>query len=156
MDIVDSFLDELITMCQCGLMPSHVDEKAFIPCMKEDNYIIFRARLSGTAEKSSEYLISILEKWVSTSPDIVVQHLQMTVANEEVDCPTALSTYKDVCNKIPSDALSTMETTTTAAKWAIAASGVTIAVALCGGLLATVIKVYKCYKKKGNAVFSIL
>ena len=75
-------MSELENRCLCD-----VDEESFAACNNHlSEYVIFQARLSGTASNSSEYLISRLKEWVSTSPLITVSSLRMEVANDELNC----------------------------------------------------------------------
>ena len=84
-------------MCQCRFNESNVDEESFADCNNQFlEYVTFQARLSGTSDNDSEYLISLLTKWVSTSPTILVSGLEMNVANNELkNCTTLLSGHDD-------------------------------------------------------------
>ena len=84
-------------MCQCGFNKSNVDEGSFAACNDQfSDFVTFRARLSGTSDNDSEYLVSLLAKWVSTSPRIFVNGLEMRVANSELNCPTLISDHNDI------------------------------------------------------------
>ena len=83
-------------MCQCRFNKSNVDEESFAACNDQfSEYVTFRARLSGTSDNDSEYLVSLLAKWVSTSPKISVDGLEMKVANKELDCTVFISGLND-------------------------------------------------------------
>ena len=79
-------------MCLCGLKPSNVDEESFVACHAElVEYVTFRARLSGTSDYSSEYLVTLLADWVSTTPAVNVVGVLRKVRNNELNCSTILS-----------------------------------------------------------------
>ena len=85
-------------MCSCGFEHSNVDEESFAACNEKlSEYVPFRARLSGTSDYDSEYLVSLLTKWVSTTPRIIVTGLEMEVANNELNCTTILLDFEKDC-----------------------------------------------------------
>ena len=85
-------------MCSCGIKHSNVDEESFAACNEKlSEYVPFRARLSGTSDYDSEYLVSLLTKWVSTRPRIIVTGLEMEVANNELNCTTVLLDFEKDC-----------------------------------------------------------
>ena len=86
-------------MCPCVFTKSNVDEESFAACNEKlTEYVTFQARLSGTSDNDSKYLISLLTKWVSTSPRIIVSGLQMEIANNELkNCTTALLYLGEDC-----------------------------------------------------------
>ena len=84
-------------MCQCGFSKSDVDKISFAACNNQfSEYVSFQARLSGTSDNDSEYLIFLLEKWISTSPIIFVSGLQMKVTNNELNCITFVHGHDDM------------------------------------------------------------
>ena len=86
-------------MCPCVFSKNNVDEVSFAACNEKlTEYVSFRARLSGTSDNDSEYLISLLTKWVSTSPRIIVSGLEMEITNNELkNCTTVLLDLEEDC-----------------------------------------------------------
>ena len=83
-------------MCQCSFNKSNVDEESFTTCNDQfPEYVSFQARLTATSVNNSEYLISLLEQWVLTSPNIFVNGLLMKIVNAELNCITLLSNLGD-------------------------------------------------------------
>jgi hypothetical protein len=92
----EDIVSDLENMCQCRFNKSNVDEESFAACNDHfSEYVTFRARLSGTSDNDSEYLVSLLAKWVSTSPKISVDGLEMKVTNNELNCTVFLSGHND-------------------------------------------------------------
>ena len=95
-DIVSAIVYELNENCICGIESSDVDERSFVACDEQlHEYVTFRARLRGTSDKTSEYLITLLEEWVSTGPVIIVEGVLVKVENSELSCSTVLSDFKE-------------------------------------------------------------
>ena len=94
----DDIISAVEEMCLCEIGHSNVDEESFTACTeKMPEYVTFRARLSGTSDYDSEYLASFLVKWVSTSPSIFVNGLELNVANDKINCTTILSDNEGDC-----------------------------------------------------------
>ena len=95
-NIASVIVDDLNEDCMCGIESSDVDERSFVACDEQlDEYVTFRARLSGTSDKSSKYLITLLEEWVSTGPVIIVEGVLVKVENSELSCSTVLTDFKE-------------------------------------------------------------
>ena len=78
----------------CDISLSTVDEDHFLRCRKGfDDYAVFRARISGTSENTSEYLISLLVEWVSNHPNLrtSIMQLMLAVVNNELECHVSLT-----------------------------------------------------------------
>ena len=142
-DIVTDVVIALNKMSQCGVEISDLDKLSFVAC--KDVYVIFQARLSGTSDCNSEYLISILTKWVSTSQGIIVNGLEMEVANNELNFSTLVSDF-DEKNYL------TVESHTVAAREIIVASLASILIVAMVTCTVIVVVVVMLKKKRSNRV----
>ena len=135
-------------MCSCEINHANVDEESFTACNNMlSEYVTFQARLSGTSDYDSEYLASLLVKWVSTSPSIFVNGLQMEISNDGLDCPTVSSDIVENClNKHrPSS-----DTSTNAITIAASVMGIFIFVCICCFFIICLCYIYLVQKKNGH------
>ena len=132
-------------MCQCRFNKSNIDEESFAACNDHfSEYVTFRARLSGTADNDSEYLVSLLAKWVSTSPKISVDRLEMKVTNNELNCTVFLSGHND------RDCVSELSRNSNVELAVILPSVFGILVAAIGAIAAIVLAVLALMRRKGT------
>ena len=95
-DITRAVEEELSGSCQCQITTDSIDEESFACFETSPNSVTYRARLSGTFERDSASLISLIEEWVSTGPTIRVRGVLMRVGEE---CFTAISDLREgVCS----------------------------------------------------------
>ena len=81
-------LNELSNSCQCQITADNIDQEQ-LPCFVESsNYVTYQARLGGTPEQDSGYLVSLIDSWVSSGPTILVQGMLMRLGE---DCTTTVS-----------------------------------------------------------------
>ena len=87
-DITSAVLEELRKSCtDCAITNDIVDEEFFSLC-ESPKYVMYRARLEGTSQIDSSSLVSLIAKWVSGGPKIIVTKIQMAVDSE---CSVAIS-----------------------------------------------------------------
>ena len=72
-DITSAVEEEISASCQCQITTDIIDEESFACSEVSPNSVTYRARLSGTSERDSASLISLIEDWVSTEPTIRVR-----------------------------------------------------------------------------------
>ena len=82
-DIVDALLETLTTSCaDCAITSSTIDEEYFVCDPESPGYVTYRARLEGTSETDSGSLVSLIETWVKTGPNITAGGHHLTVNAE--------------------------------------------------------------------------
>ena len=94
-EITGAVEKELSGSCQCQITTDSIDEESFACSAASPNSVTYRARLSGTSERDSAFLISLIEDWVSTGPTIHVRGMLIWVGEE---CSTAISDLSGVCS----------------------------------------------------------
>ena len=95
-DITRAVEEELSASCQCQITNDIIDEVSFACSAASPISVTYRARLSGTSERNSASLISLIEDWVSTEPIIHVRGMLMWLGEE---CSTAISDLSEgVCS----------------------------------------------------------
>ena len=76
-DITTALLQELISSCpDCEM--NDIINKQLIDCDGE-SVIVYRARLEGTSQTDSGYVLSLIEEWVRTGPSFIVTGILMKV-----------------------------------------------------------------------------
>ena len=90
-NVTTAILDELTASCpECGITNNTIDRKNFT-C--SSSYVTYRARLEGTSQADSLYLISLIEDWVeSGGANIIVTGVIQTVDSQ---CPVAISSLSE-------------------------------------------------------------
>ena len=87
--------------CQCQITTDSIDEELFACSEDSPIYVTYRARLSGTSERDSASLISLVKDWVATGPTVRVMGVLMMV---DKNCPVAISEFgEDICSILPSE-----------------------------------------------------
>ena len=90
-NVTTAILDELTASCpECGINNNTIDRENFT-C--SSSYVTYRARLEGTSQADSLYLISLIEDWVeSGGARIIVTGVILTVDSQ---CPVAISSLSE-------------------------------------------------------------
>ena len=98
-DITHQVLEELSASCpDCGDVS--IDEQSFSCFPESPTHVTYRARIEGTSQAHSSYLVSLIEKWVrSGGARIIVTQIQLTV---DPDCSVAIPslTYDMECEQV--------------------------------------------------------
>ena len=63
--IRNAVVDELKKLCQCPIDSDHFDKESLACFKNASNLVTYQAWISGTAEKTSSFLVSRLQNWVS-------------------------------------------------------------------------------------------
>ena len=87
-DITRGVEEELSASCQCQITNDTIAEESFACFEASPNSVTYQARLSGTSERESASLISLIEYWVSTGPTIHVSGVLMLLGD---NCSSAIS-----------------------------------------------------------------
>ena len=90
-NVTTAIQDELTASCpECGINNNTIDRESFT-C--SSSYVTYRARLEGTTQADSLYLISLIEDWVeSGGASIIVTGVILTVDSQ---CPVAISSLSE-------------------------------------------------------------
>ena len=74
-------LNQLIGVCgdDCDITSDIIDMPSFDCDPDSTTTVIYLARLSGTSERDSDYLISVIQDWVNDGASIIVASILMTV-----------------------------------------------------------------------------
>ena len=81
-DITSAVLEELRKSCtDCAITNDIVDKEFFSLC-ESPKYVMYRARVEGTSQIDSGSLVSLIAKWVSGGPRIIVTKVQMELDSE--------------------------------------------------------------------------
>ena len=71
-------MKQLQELCE-GCAPGMIDNQFFVCYPESPSHVTYRARLEGTSERGSDYLISLIEDWVRGGPGVNVTGVLMTV-----------------------------------------------------------------------------
>ena len=95
-------LDQLIVVCgdDCDITSDIIDIPSF-DCDPDSTTttVIYLARLSGTSERYSDYLITVIQDWVNDGAIIRVAGIRMTV---DTKCAVSISSLDELECEIPS------------------------------------------------------
>ena len=74
-------MNQLIGVCgdDCDITSDIIDMPSFDCDPDSTTTVIYLARLSGTSERDSDYLISVIQDWVNNGASIIVASILMTV-----------------------------------------------------------------------------
>ena len=74
-------MNQLIGVCgdDCDITSDIIDIPSFDCDPDSTTTVIYLARLSGTSERDSDYLISVIQEWVNDGASIIVASILMTV-----------------------------------------------------------------------------
>ena len=83
--ITNTLLNMLRDSCtSCDIAGNTIDDESFTCDPESPGYVTYRGRLEGTSERDSGSLISLIESWVDTEPNITVGGYQLRVIIEPV------------------------------------------------------------------------
>ena len=87
-DITDAVVDKLTTTCPgCGDV--RINQESFSCFTESPTYVMYRARIEGTSQTNSSFLVSLIESWVrSGDARIIVTQIQLIV---DPECSVAIS-----------------------------------------------------------------
>ena len=89
--VSNAVIKEIEVICpHCGFSEGSIDEGGFQCLGPDEEYVTFRATLSGTV--NSFQLISYVVEWVQSSPTVLVQGLRLTV---DKSCPVDITSLQD-------------------------------------------------------------
>ena len=135
-EITGAVEEELSGSCQCQITTDSIDEESFACSAASPNSVTYRARLSGTSERDSAFLISLIEDWVSTGPTIRVRGMLIWVGEK---CSTAISDLSEgVCSN------SEAQTSTGAVVGGVTAVVVVLVVAVAVVVIIALILRHRC------------
>ena len=90
-DISAAVVKQLQTSCvECA--PEMIDNQFFVCYQESPSHVTYRARLEGTSERGSDYLISLIEDWVRGGPGVIVTGVLMTVDSH---CSVVISSFNE-------------------------------------------------------------
>ena len=74
-------MNQLIGVCgdDCDITSDIIDMPSFDCDLDSTTTVIYLARLSGTSERDSDYLITVIQDWVNDVASIIVASILMTV-----------------------------------------------------------------------------
>ena len=74
-------LNQLIVVCgdDCDITSDIIDIPSFDCDPDSTTTVIYLARLSGTSDRDSDYLITVIQDWVNNGASIIVASILMTV-----------------------------------------------------------------------------
>ena len=103
-------LDQLIGVCgdDCDITSDIIDIPSFDCDPDSTTTVIYLARLSGTSERDSDYLITVIQDWVNDGASIRVAGIRMTV---DTKCAVSVSSLDELECEIPSETPTTNPTT---------------------------------------------
>ena len=93
-DIRTEIVEQLHTTCpHCGINDDIIDKESFSCFEKSESYVAYQARLEGTSERDSDFLMSLMEEWVGRGGGVkvIVTGVRMTI---DPECSGAISTLR--------------------------------------------------------------
>ena len=131
-DITAQLMQQLISLCtECGI--EDIIDMESLDCVSE-SVVAYRARLEGTSQRDSGYLISLIEDWVKHGAIIIVTGITMTV---ESQCSSISSSE---CSQITTTSSTTFDTITTSDRTSSTSSQASSDTpAIIGGVVAIII-----------------
>ena len=89
-DITSAVMNQLIGVCgdDCDITSDIIDIPSFDCDPDSTTTVIYLARLSGTSERDSDYLITVIQDWVNDGASIRVAGIRLTL-----DTKCAVSIY---------------------------------------------------------------
>ena len=138
-------LDQLIVVCgdDCDITSDIIDIPSFDCDPDSTTTVIYLARLSGTSESDSDYLITMIQDWVNDGASIRVAGIRMTVDTKcavsisslhELECVPPSETPTTEPNTDPSESSATDNT-------AAIIGGVVVVIILIIAIMVTVIAI---------------
>ena len=128
-DITRAILKELALLCtDCGITDDIIDEQSIFCSEKSPEFLIYRARLKGTAHTDSRTLRSLIEEWVSRGGSIIVTGILMPIDSE---CAVAISSLSEAeCETSSTDTNTSSTNNSTGAIIGGVVAAILIAIAL--------------------------
>ena len=129
---------------ECAITHAIIDRQSFACNSESPLFITYRARLEGTSQTDSGYLISLIEDWVNTGPSFIVTGILMKVDSE---CAVAISSLSDgECTQTstdssPSSSQASSDTPANAIIGGVAT--ITIVIALIVGVVIVIVSVLR-------------
>ena len=96
----------MMTCGECGITSDIIDKQSLACHHESPSFLTYRARLEGTSERDSEFIVSLMEEWVMSGASIIVTGVLMTV---DTHCPVAISSLNNT-NCFPSSDTTTDNT----------------------------------------------
>ena len=102
-------MNQLIGVCgdDCDITSDIIDIPSFDCDPDSTTTVIYLARLSGTSERDSEYLITVIQDWVNDGASIRVAGIRMTV---DTKCAVSISSLDELECVPPSETPTTEPT----------------------------------------------
>ena len=103
-------MDQLIGVCgdDCDITSDIIDIPSFDCDPDSTTTVIYLARLSGTSERDSDYLITVIQDWVNDGASIRVAGIRMTL---DTKCTVSISSLDELECVPPSETPTTEPTT---------------------------------------------
>ena len=102
-------MNQLIGVCgdDCDITSDIIDIPSFDCDPDSTTTVIYLARLSGTSERDSDYLITVIQDWVNDGASIRVAGIRMTV---DIKCAVSISSLDELECVPPSETPTTEPT----------------------------------------------
>ena len=103
-------MNQLIGVCgdDCDITSDIIDIPSFDCDPDSTTTVIYLARLSGTSERDSDYLITLIQDWVNDGASIRVAGIRMTL---DTKCAVSISSLDELECVPPSETPTTEPTT---------------------------------------------
>ena len=146
-------MNQLIGVCgdDCDITSDIIDIPSFDCDPDSTTTVIYLARLSGTSERDSDYLITVIQDWVNDGASIRVAGIRMTV---DIKCAVSITSLDELECVPPSETPTTEPTpdtspepntdptsSSTSDNTAAIIGGVVVAVILIIAIMVTVIAI---------------
>ena len=133
-NIIRALEEELQHSCVCSITKDNIAHEPFLVCSDiASHFVTYRSGLSGTSDIDSQMLISYIEDWVSSSPNVNVQGTLIKVDSE---CPVSITSYND---DLCSDVVTTTSKNPTSNSNKNSQQSTDISGAITGGVLAVLV-----------------
>ena len=102
-------MNQLIGVCgdDCDITSDIIDIPSFDCDPDSTTTVIYLARLSGTSERDSDYLITVIQDWVNDGASIRVAGIRMTL---DTNCAVSISSLDELECVLPSETPTTEPT----------------------------------------------
>ena len=102
-------MNQLIVVCgdDCDITSDIIDIPSFDCDPDSTTTVIYLARLSGTSERDSDYLITVIQDWVNDGASIRVAGIRMTL---DTKCAVSISSLDELECVLPSETPTTEPT----------------------------------------------
>ena len=136
-------MNQLIGVCgdDCDISSDIIDIPSFDCDPDSTTTVIYLARLSGTSERDSVYLITVIQNWVNDGASIRVAGIRMTL---DTKCAVSISSLDEL------ECVSPSETPTTEPTTAAIIGGVVVAIILIIAITVVVIVIVLKCRRHGD------